>query len=557
MSNQHELHLMHRKLHALGSLAQYAVQRLLCCLSIKCVLFDINDTSKKSEKEAKAISEVLSKQLDDVTKISNFFTDPNLKSKIFNEKDNKINALVDAELLDIPSVVSLLMKVKSYPASYPKNRASIACSGNHSSTLSLNIAKCQQPCHFMCGDSCVNMKYVCCDSCKICLKCLLTDLKLKNWHELIFKLVQGERLGDICEMLLVRLSVILIKVFRNFISHLTPGKCQEINSGIISEPQLSEFCKSWSDMQNVFEFAIEQILKYLKNEDEDFSHRDMAKHMEFMRFVTTATWHTDLDIYSEATSKFLQLEKFSFQRVEEKIEQLSAVKSIKVVVKFNFDKPKEFDLKQSKTYNDIFKTAFESYFDKKTTAPSMVTAKLEDEEFQNFNDQKSFLLTFKIESKSNHTKLKDYADYYSPNQKAEKLWENIEKKLKNAKLPDIKNISLKKWVEGSIIIAVRITKQSGEWNGEEITEIEEKMTIFAEEFDFFGDLSKCTMIFKSERNTVTEELPTSKRLVYRLSTFSDEMATSFDNIDVEKFKTCLQEVMSKNKENVTITGMDD
>ena len=191
----------------------------------------------------------------------------------------------------------------------------------------------------------------------------------------------------------------------------------------------------------------------------------------------------------------------------------------------------------------------------------MVTAKLEGEEFQNFNDQKSFLLTFsldsKIESKSNHTKLKDYADYYSPNQKAEKLWENIEKKLKNAKLPDIKNITLKKWVEGSIIIGVRITKQSGEWNGEEITEIEEKMTIFAEEFDFIGDLSECTMIFKSERNTVTEELPTSKRLVYRLSTFSDEMATSFDNIDEEKFKTCLQEVMSKNKENVTITGMDD
>ena len=395
-----------------------------------------------------------------MTKISNFFTDPDLKSKIFNEKDNKINALVDAKLLDIPSAVSLLMKVKSYPVSYPKNRASITCSGSHSSTLSLNIAKCQQPCHFMCEDLCVNMKYVCCDSCKICLKCLLTDLKLKNWHELIFKLVQGERLGDICEMLLVRSSIILIKVFRNFMSHLTPGKCQEIDSGIISEPQLSEFCKSWSDMQNVFEFAIEQILKYLKNEDEDFSHRDMAKHMEFMRFVTTATWHTDLDIYSEATSKFLQLEKFSFQRVEEKIEQLLAVKSIKVVVEYIFDKPTKFDMKNSIEYNECFKNAIECYFGRKNlTDQAMVTAELEGELTLN-NDPKSFTLTFRIESQTcsgrNNVNLNDYVKFYHDNKKAKLLWESLEKTLE-AKNPGI-NFSLKSWLKGSIIIGVAITK---------------------------------------------------------------------------------------------------
>ena len=188
----------------------------------------------------------------------------------------------------------------------------------------------------------------------------------------------------------------------------------------------------------------------------------------------------------------------------------------------------------------------------------MVTAKLEGEEFQNSKDLKSFILTFKIESKSNDTNLKDYADYYSPSQNAEKLWENIEQKLNYAEFPEIKKITLKRWVEGSIIIGVSITKASGKkWNGEEITEIEEKMKIFAEEFEFTGDLSKCTMIFKSERNTFTEELPTFKRLVYRLSTFSKEMATSFDKIDKEKFKTCLQEEMSKNKENVTITGIND
>ena len=91
MSNQ-EYHLMHRKLLALGSVAQNSLQRLLCCLSLKIAEPIPNDKSNKSNKEAKAISEVLSKDLKTMKKISNFFTDPNAKSKIFKAPDyNALN----------------------------------------------------------------------------------------------------------------------------------------------------------------------------------------------------------------------------------------------------------------------------------------------------------------------------------------------------------------------------------------------------------------------------------------------------------------------------------
>ena len=59
--SQHEFHLMHRKLLALGSLAQYSLQRLLGCLSLKSETFNKDDTDSKEDKAAKAISEVLSK----------------------------------------------------------------------------------------------------------------------------------------------------------------------------------------------------------------------------------------------------------------------------------------------------------------------------------------------------------------------------------------------------------------------------------------------------------------------------------------------------------------
>ena len=72
-------------------------------------------------------------------------------------------------------------------------------------------------------------------------------------------------------------------------------------------------------------------------------------------------------------------------------------------------------------------------------------------------------------------------------------------------------------------------------------------------FEFIDFLPKCKMTYESKR-------PARKNtfvLTFQLDAFSEEMATRFDNIEEDKFKDCLQEEMSKNKENVTITGINE
>ena len=185
---------MHRKLLALGSLAQYSLQRLLCCLSLKSVTFDEDDTDTKDDKAAKAISEVIAKNAKKVNKLSNLFTDPSTINVIYQDFDNEVfNEKIAATLLDTPSLADLLLKIGTYPVSYPINRTSVACSGHASSAIENfcsscadqkhlcskcnyerckghcceNNSKCSHPC-VTCGTDahdCLNMKFVCCDLC--------------------------------------------------------------------------------------------------------------------------------------------------------------------------------------------------------------------------------------------------------------------------------------------------------------------------------------------------------------------------------------------------------
>ena len=376
------------------------------------------------------------------------------------------------------------------------------------------------------------------------MNCTLANLSMKDWHELVSKLLNGEQIGHICDIMLLRLAIILIKTFRNFMSHLTTEICLEIDSGIITDPKIPPFCRSWINIQDLFEFAIDQVLRYLRKEDEDFSHMKLESQREFMRNVATAPEYTNLDIYEEKISKFSQLEKFSFNAIERK---LASIMSIKVKVEFLFDEPTEFDLENSEELNDIFKNAIESHLGEG------VTAKLTGRETQDSSNSTFFPLTFKVNSAE--TDLKDYANYFNPNQKPKELWK-ILKAVLYKELPIVKEISLQSWDEGSIIISVAINKESNkDWSEDEMDEIEKTMTRFAEEFKFTGDLSHLTMTFKSKRDTFKKELPTSQRLIYRLNAFSEEMAAKFDKIDEEKLQDCLQVEMSNVKEKVKVTGM--
>ena len=137
-----------------------------CCTSLKIIPFDEHDKSEKKEKESKAISEVLNKHFSKHKK-SSFFAESRVKEKIFiGPEFNIVKEEIEAGNLDTPSVAEILLKIKEYPLSYPRNRAGITCLVPHPSPN--DISECKQPCQFMCGNNCVNTKYVCCESCRLC-----------------------------------------------------------------------------------------------------------------------------------------------------------------------------------------------------------------------------------------------------------------------------------------------------------------------------------------------------------------------------------------------------
>ena len=553
----HEFHLMHRKLLALGSLAQYSLQRLLYCLSLESTTVNKDDGDSLNDHAAKAVSDVLSRNLRQLKNIS--FSDPSKKGVIYKTSEDKdLNEKIHAEFLDTPALVGLLLRIKTYPVSYPKNRASVTCS-KHGSSGQVNVQKCsQQPCQFMCDGYCANTTYICCEeeTCRMCLNCTLENLDLKDWQELVKKLVLDEqRIGNVCQMLLLRLSIVLIKIFRNFMCHLTTERCKEIDKGIINKDiKIPSFCRSWSNIQDVFQFAIEQVLGYLKwKYQEFFSNREFDQQMEFMRNITTATQQTNLDKYDRKIHAYLKLEQF---RLEHSLAPTN--KSIKVLVKFEFkDSFKEFDLTQSDKFDEAFKNATESYFQAIQIGTNNVTAQLEGEQCEEYSqDHKSFRLAFLIQSKP-YVSGVDLTDYkkYCNNQKAKELWGSLEEELKEVSPPNT-TITLKSWGKGSVIINVTLSKTTNEdWREDEIIDIEEEMKILANRFNLDGDLSQCTMTFKSRRKTLKDRLPTCNNLVFRLDAFSKEMVKELENFDKKRFIVYLQENVSCLEEEVTVRGI--
>ena len=372
-------HLMYRKLLALGDLSLYSLQKLLGCLSLKIVTFDKDDTDSKEDKAAKAISTVLAKNPNKVKKLFSKLNTASSKLNVIyqNLNDNVFNEKIEAEFLDTSSLTKILLQIETYPVSYPINRTDVTCKGQyHSSRLKKNCCCVDQSCessseclHPNCGSDdrdCSKINYVCCYECRLCMKCTLVILGVLTWHELVGKIVGGERIA-VCDILLLRLSISIIKSFRNFIFHSTPDECRAIDNGTISDSKISQYCKSWVDIQDHFQFAIEQVLIYLKSEDEYLTHTEMKQHMEYMRSVTTATRHSDLDAYTKNTTKYWLVEQFSLNKM--------AKTSLKIVVEFKLKKYINFSLKNSKPFYDSFQKGMREYFDTEIGTDT-VTARL-------------------------------------------------------------------------------------------------------------------------------------------------------------------------------------
>ena len=232
-------------------------------------------------------------------------------------------------------------------------------------------------------------------------------------------------------------------------SHLTTGECKAIDNGTFSDSKIPQFCKSWVDIQELFQFAIQQILNYLKSEDEDFKHMELNQHMEFMRKVTTATKHTDIDIYTNTITKYLVLEQFSLKdiiayEIDNLKDHLTSPKKNSLKIRFEFDFKtiiELFDFEDFEKHNKIFKKATGDYFDTEIGTNS-VTAMLEEIKPQNRN---SLFVTYKIKSNSEDVDLIDYENIIE-NDKAQTLWNHLKKRLQEAN-PESKIILTQWYVE--------------------------------------------------------------------------------------------------------------
>ena len=572
--NQHDFHVYHRKLLALGSLAQYSLQRFLCCLSLKSMTFidqadeDAFNKETKENKEALAISKVFSQNKDKVKKLSNLFTERVNVELIYKNFANEVlNDKIDATLLDTSALAEILLGIKSFPVSYQTNRKEFTCkSGTHTTDTNCcpacvgpnhccskckkerckgkcceSNSTCSHPCKNCTQDTleCLNFRYVCCKTCGVCMKCVLKKYKLTHWHELLQKLVNGE-LITVCEIFLLRLSISIIRNFRNLMSHLTTEKCTQMDNGTFTDSKIPSFCTSWEKLRDVFKFSIKNLLNYLVSEKtiEDMEFRE---HNEYLREVTiSAKRHTDLDIYRNRINRYLELEQFSINRIEEKMDNINinlksvaenqkslAEKSLKVDVKYKSKVPIEFDLEDCteenqenpicKLIEEFTKTVIRYFI----TQVSVIFVGAENQSV----DQKVHTLKFKITSKSEGMNFIDYENYRG-NDKAKNLWKRLKEELEKD-LPEGTKLRLKLWDVSSIIIIATIRKASDqEWMEEEISEIDKKISDFSKKFDtyFIGELSRCVMAFESERNIFS-----SQSLVFRINDINIDAVEKLDN----------------------------
>ena len=577
--NQHNYHIYQRKLYALGSIAQLSLQRLLCCLSLKNVTFkdkadeDLFNKESKEDQEAIAIGKVFSLNKDKVKKLSNLFTERTNVDLIYKDFPNRVlSETIDASLLDTSSLAQILLEIKTYPVSHQYYHKGLTCTSCKSKTSLTCCTKCKDsnhPClkcgkerckgsccetNSFCSHACsncetltsdcldsFNSKYVCCQTCGLCMKCVLDINKLTCWQDIIEKLVDGQKIG-LCDIFLLRLSISIIRDFRNLMSHLTTAKCEQMDNGTFTDSKVPEFCKTWDKITKVFQFAVKNVFDYLLKE-KAITQRNMTKHLVCLRAIIVATGHDDLDVYANRINKYLEIEQFSLNRIENKLEDLKTImekgvdiqktsdkKSLKIVCKYDDSQsPVNLCLKSSKETdnqeNQVVKFVNE-FKNAMNSALGNDVSVLFVGVMENNINKKAHSMKFTIESKSEKINFNEYKDYMG-NEMAKALWIRIEKKLIE-NLPKNSELCLMEWDVSSIIIKATLRKTSGEdWKQEELTEIDEKMSIFAKEFDLFTEeFSQCIMTYEGSK---VEAVP-SKSLVFRINTLTDDAAERFKQI---------------------------
>ena len=502
MSNQ-PLHLHHLQLFAISSVGQYALQKLIGHFAKK------EKPNAVNEKEA--LSQIFTAEKDKVKRFANIFVNPIVTNTIYQDVNNNVfQPEIEIEKLDTNTCVEILRGIKDFATG--NHPAGWTCNGpNHSAKCCLTCkhscpqcgreecrGRCcvtKKKCSHKCSNcpvwanDCKENKYQCCKTCP-CLGCVLKTPGLNSWHQLYKSLVNpSPLLHNVCPLLMLRLSVSVISIFRNITMHLTIPLCQDMDNGTFFDPNALAYCNSWKSIKDTVWLAVKTLLTYLKN-CKHITELDYKEHSETLLSMCGASNQHEIAIFSNKIQNFLQIEHAtnfneSLYRLKVKIDEIQTnvaenkqmsesiktaieEKILKIEASFTFKDNIDFHLAcpEAQEIKTAFRNICRGYFDKETESfmtgfkPESLTRR----------EAKSVLVNFKITS--SRRSLKEYRDSDSLRSKA--LWNSLETILKN-KFPQAQS-RLYSWDYGSILIQVGLWKNDeSNWSRLEIEEISLKM----------------------------------------------------------------------------------
>ena len=328
-------HQYQYRLLELCAVAQYSLERLLDCLSLKACP---QSEGSIEEKYAKALSDVYKKYKKELKGCNNlFYKGPRLIYEVCHE--NKVKEILNSSSFDITPLITLLKKIKDFDISDPcmskssskcvsnehtENCCSICIESNHLCSKcgkkKCELNRCCEENESICAHPCTNAQcdikttncskdkdqYVCCEECQLCRRCLHKTVKI---DEIIKKLVKGDKITvvnvngneseiNVCETFLLRLFVGLLGNCRNLTNHWLRENPTQMNDGIFKDPSLPSFCTSWDEIQDVFQFAIQHILKYLQSQ-ETITESDCNDVQKVLRNITLSKTESDLKRISD------------------------------------------------------------------------------------------------------------------------------------------------------------------------------------------------------------------------------------------------------------------
>ena len=272
-------HEHQHQLFAICSVGQYALQQLLKYFA------SCKNPGITPEQSLSQIFTNRKRTIKD--KCRNIFRNQGLINTIYQDVTNDVfQPSINISKFDISTLNDVFRHIEDFDTSNVNRRTGWTC---------------KDPNHVSGG----NNKRVCCQKCWRCLDCVLKANRTPTWQDLFEKgiVVKPVNPNFICPMMLVRLSIDIIGLFRNITMHLTETKCQEMDFNLFKDPEVPNFT-SWSKIRGALCFAVENILDYLDSFGY-LSPGDKPRQVEAMRMMGVSF---DLSIFGNAIEQFLQLE---------------------------------------------------------------------------------------------------------------------------------------------------------------------------------------------------------------------------------------------------------